>query len=218
MVHLYALTDHPARLPALDGIAQAPLASVDVDGIDAIFSEVAAGRDEASEETILAHARVVEELAAHNDAVLPARLARPYESQAALVAAVRGRSTQLHGALEHVRGCVELGVRIVRERSDPAEAPASGGDYLRGRLAAVQRADRLADELDDAVAPIARDRSRGVTATSELVLSAAYLIPGGDVERFREAVETVAGAHPELAYVCMGPWPPWSFALVDGGT
>ena len=194
------------------------LAAANVGGIDAIFSEVDAGQTEASEETILAHARVVEELATLNGAVLPARLARPYESEAVLVDAIRGRSAGLLAALEHVRGCIEMGVRVLRERSDATEADVSGGDYLRGRLAAVQSADRVADELDAAVDAITRDRSRGVTATAELVLSAAYLLPRADFESFRAAVETVAGGHPELAFVCVGPWPPYSFALVDAGS
>jgi hypothetical protein len=216
MVHLYALADRPVRLPALGGIAKAPLAAADAGGIDAIFSEVAAGQSEASDESILAHARVVEEVAALNDAVLPARLARPYASEAALVAAVRARSAKLRDALEHVRGCVELGVRVMREREGTAPPDRSGGDYLRGRLAAVHSADSIGGELDAAVDPIVRDRSRGVTATSTLVLSAAYLVPRAEVESFREAVKTVAGGHPEFGFVCVGPWPPYSFALVDG--
>jgi hypothetical protein len=217
MVHLYALADHPARLPAVGGIADAPLAAADAGGIDAIFSEVAAGRTEASDETILAHARVVEELATLNDAVLPARLARPYESEAALVDAIRGRSPKLRAALELVRDCVEMGVRVVREGSGATSGEVSGGDYLRARLASVQSADRVADELDAALDAITRDRSRGITATDELVLSAAYLLPRTEVDSFCEAVERVADGHPELAYVCVGPWPPYSFALVDGG-
>jgi hypothetical protein len=218
VVHLYALVEHPAQLPAAGGIAQAPLAAADADGIDAIFSAVEPGQAEASDETILAHAQVVEQLATLNEAVLPARLARPYEDEAALVASIRERSTRLRVALEHVRGCVEMGVRVVRDQGDATPAELSGGDYLRARLAVVQSADRIADELDLAVAAITRDRSRGVTATSELVLTSAYLLPRAEAESFREAVATVAGSHPELAFVCVGPWPAYSFALVDGGS
>ena len=216
MLHLYALADHPARLPALGGIGKSPLASAEVGGIDAIFSELALAPTEATEETILAHAQVVEELAALNEAVLPARLARPYESEAALVDAIRGRTPQLRDALEHVRGCVEMGVRVVQQRNGSDSASDSGSDYMRGRLEAIQGAKRVAHELDAAVRSVTRDSAHGVTATSELVLSAAYLLPRAEVEPFRAAVETLAGQHPDLAYVCLGPWPPYSFALVDG--
>ena len=135
-----------------------------------------------------------------------------------LVAAIGERATRLRAALEHVRGCVEMGVRVVREQGEAARAEVSGGDYLRGRLAAVRGADRIADELDAAVAGIARDRSRGVTATAELVLTSAYLLPHAEAESFRQAVATVAERHPELAFLCVGPWPPYSFVLVEGRT
>jgi len=218
VVHLYALADHPAQLAEVRGIGEATLAAADAGGIDAVFSEVGPGVTEPTDETILAHARVVDELASVNEAVLPARLARPYESRAALVAAIRERAPDLRAALDHVRGCVEMGVRVLPEQAPTAPAERSGGDYLRARLAAVRSADRIADELDTAVAAIARDRSRGVTATAELVVTAAYLLPRADADPFREAVATVAGRHPELAFVCVGPWPAYSFALVDGAT
>ena len=216
MVHLYALADHPARLPGRVGIGDAPLEAAEADGIDAVFSERAV-EAEATEETILAHARVVEELAALNDAVLPARLAAPYETEVALVDAVRRRAPQLQGALERVRGCVEMGVRVVQQANGGHRERASGRDYMRGRLAAIQSAERLADELDEAVRPVARDSARGVTATSQLVVSAAYLLPRPGVDSFRAAVAQLARQHPDLDYVCVGPWPAYSFVLVDGG-
>jgi hypothetical protein len=216
MVHLYALADHPARLPTLADATESPLAAAEVGGIDAVFGELEAAPADATEEAILAHAHVVEELAALNEALLPARLGAPYDSEDALLEAIRGRTPQLRDALEHVRGCVELGVRVVRPEVVADHASGSGSDYMRRRLAAVQDAERLAAELDDAVRDVTRDSAHGVTATSELVLSAAYLVPRAQVDRFRGAVEALADRHSDLTVVCMGPWPPYSFALVDG--
>jgi hypothetical protein len=216
MVHLYALADHPARLPRLSGLDGSALTAADADGIDAIFSEHEAGSIGATEDAVLAHARVVEEVGALNDAVLPARFPGRYETKASLVDAVRGDAPQLRVALQRVRGCAEMGVRVVRRSDGGAPSAGSGSDYMRGRLDAVRDAERLAGELDAAVRGISRDGACSVVATSELVLSAAHLVARADVERFREAVETVARAHPELAYVCVGPWAPYSFALVDG--
>src|ERR671935_1333283 len=112
MVHLYALVDHPARVPELAGIGRSALAAAAADEIDAILSEHAVLPPDPTEEAILAHAHVVEEVAALNDAVLPARFPGRYETEAALVDAVRGRAPQLRAALERVRGCVEMAVRL----------------------------------------------------------------------------------------------------------
>jgi Gas vesicle synthesis protein GvpL/GvpF len=215
MVHLYALVDHPARLPPLAGVEGAALTAAEADGVDAIFSAHEGAASPATDEAVLAHARVVEEIAAANAAVLPARFPGRYEDERALLDAVRGRAAGVREALGRVRGCVELGVRVVPqgERDEP---PTSGAEYMRARLARVRDAERVADELDDAVGPIARAGTRSVAATPELVLSAAYLVPADDADAFRAAVEEAAASHPDLVYVRVGPWPPYSFALVDG--
>jgi len=217
MVHLYALAEHPAQLPSVRGLSASPLTSATAGAIDVIFSEVDGAAADPTEAAILAHAHVVEELAKVNDAVLPARLARPYESEAALLDGIRARGVQLCGALERVRGCAEMGVRVVRKETAADEAAATGADYMRHRLDAVKLADGIADELDAAVKHLSRDATRGVTGTRELVLTAAYLVPKDETTVFRTAVDDVAGKHPELTYVCLGPWPAYSFALVEGG-
>jgi hypothetical protein len=111
-----------------------------------------------------------------------------------------------------------MGVRIVREGGGGADAFRSGREYMRHRLADVQDAQQIAADLDAAVRAVVRDGARAVTASADLVLSAAYLLPRETTDSFRATVEALAGDRPDLAYVCVGPWPPYSFALVDGQT
>jgi len=92
----------------------------------------------------------------------------------------------------------------------------SGEAYLRGRLAERHEVERLAAELDAPLVSVAREATRAVGATERLLLSAAYLVPDGDVDAFREVVERVQASHPELGIVCTGPWPPYSFATAAG--
>ena len=49
-------------------------------------------------------------------------------------------------------------------------------------------------------------------AGERLLLSAAYLVPRDGVDDFRGEVVKLERAHPDLALVCTGPWPPYSFA------
>ena len=49
-------------------------------------------------------------------------------------------------------------------------------------------------------------------AGDRLLLSAAYLVPRDGVDDFRGHVVELERAHPDLALVCSGPWPPYSFA------
>jgi hypothetical protein len=218
MVHLYALVDHPAHLPQVAGVGGAPILSAGTEGVDAVFSEGDEQTEaDALDDAVLTHARLVEAVAGLNPAVLPARFPGRYETEVALLDAIRGRAAALREALALVRGCVEVGVRVVRQTDDADRAAGSGSDYMRRRLAAVRRAEDLAGELDAAVAATVRDGARSVTASSGVVLSAAYLVPADKADSLKGAVETVAARHADLDFVCVGPWPPYSFALVDGG-
>ena len=96
--------------------------------------------------------------------------------------------------------------------------PAPGTAYLRARLtrerdlrhrrqvqlSIVRKVYRMlidhasASRLDDE--PNDRD-----------VISAAFLVPQDRLVSFRQFVDRMADAHPELALLCTGPWPAYSF-------
>jgi hypothetical protein len=216
VLYVYAFTEAPASLPDVTGIDQSPLETHAAGGLEAVVS----GHDttpSASEEAIVAHARVVEALAAANVAVLPARFGSVHKDPDALRAAIAEREPELLAALERVRGCVELGVRALAPPPERAEA-SSGAAYMHARLQERRELEGLADEVDLPLAGLAREATRTVGATERLLLSAAYLVPEDRVTGFRELVERLQAAHPELGIVCTGPWPPYSFATAEGGS
>jgi Gas vesicle synthesis protein GvpL/GvpF len=212
VLYLYAFAAAPVPAPDVVGIDGAPVRAELLDGLAAVVSEHDAV--EPSEEAVLAHARVVEAIAATNDAVLPARFGGLHRDEQALRQAVAGRR-ELVDALERVRGCVELGVRVFGDPAPPGAA-ASGAAYMRGRLERRRALDGLAQELHQPLAGLCRDSTVVVGATPRLLLTAAYLIERGQVEVFRAALETLETRHPDLGVVCTGPWPPYSFAIVEG--
>ena len=217
MLHLYALTEHPAQLVDVAGIDGSELRVAEVTpALDAVVSDVALLEGQASEAAILAHAAVVEELTAANEALLPARFSGGYPTEDALVEAIAEREPQVNQALGRVRGCVEIGLRVFNDapRAD-GRGEGSGSAYMRSRLEEVRQAERTAAELHDALAVAARESTCRVLATPQLLLSAVYLLPRGEVEPFQRAVESVERDRPGLTFVCTGPWPPYSFAMID---
>jgi Gas vesicle synthesis protein GvpL/GvpF len=215
MLYLYAFAERPTRLPDVGGIAGSELALEPVGDIDAIVSDVEADSAATSEETILEHARVVEALAEVSDAVLPARFGRGYADAESLRHAAAEHGPALRDALAHVRGAVELGVRVVTPEPQERSQPRSGREYLLARRDDQRHAERLADALHAPLERLARSATRSVASTPRLLLSAAYLVPRGDVDRFRSAVEELQREHADLTIACTGPWPPYSFALVE---
>jgi hypothetical protein len=46
-------------------------------------------------------------------------------------------------------------------------------------------------------------------------ISAAFLVPRDRLASFQANVGRIADAHPELALLCTGPWPPYSFVTAN---
>ena len=212
MIYLYAIAEELDGLPDVRGVDGTPLGRRSVEGLDLVVSEHDGAEVAASEEAVLAHARVVEALVARSEALLPARFGRGFRDDAALRDAIAGRAGSLRDALEQVRGCVEVGVRVVAAEPAPPPTAESGRAYMEARLARSEETERLAHELHEPLAALARAATRTVGATPRLLLSGAYLVEPGKLDAFRLRVGELEAEHPELTFVSTGPWPPYSFA------
>jgi hypothetical protein len=153
--------------------------------------------------------------------------------------AVRARLREWYVALTHVldrvEGCSEWSVKVLvaPEEPEPAptgtSAPASGAEYLRRKKAdAARRTDTTeaaaatARHVHDRLAAQARasrqlppqdPRLSGYQGT--MVLNAAYLVRDTESDRFAELVTALGTEHPEVVVDGRGPWPPYSFAMLE---
>jgi hypothetical protein len=162
------------------------------------FGEVVAVT-RADEPDPLRHGLAVESLLERADAVLPVRFGERFATGDELAAAVRPRLEALERQLEHVAGCVEVGIRVLPRRGSAQRA--DGSAYMRARL----HEQRDAEEVHRALAARARDSVR----TNR---DAGYLVARAEVANFSRAVERLLESHPALDVLCTGPWAPYSFA------
>jgi len=209
VIHLYGVVDGLTALPPLAGLEEAALERCRVDGLELVLSRSQTAQSaEISRDSVLRHAKVVEELMGRSAAVLPAQLGRAFRDEDELAAAVRAQAPQLERALERVRGCVEFGLRAVSSESVGELDAASGTDYMRARLEEVQRSDRLVAQLHEPLAGLAHEVTLQQHGGE---ISAAYLVAREGAEAFQDAVARLERP-PEVTVVCTGPWPPYSFA------
>jgi hypothetical protein len=184
MIHLYAFVRDVSGLDP--GLEARPFGNV----------VAVTGADEPDP---LRHGLVVEALLHRADAVLPVRFGERFANEEDLAAAVAPRLEALERQLDHVAGCVEVGVRIVPRR-EPAEAR-GGAAYMRARLSE----QLAAEEVHRALAAQARDSVQNNR-------DAGYLVSRSDVGTFSLVVERLLESHPALDVLCTGPWAPYSFA------
>jgi hypothetical protein len=196
VIDLVAITDDVAP-PA------PPLRVVRSEGLGVVCAPAEEG--EVSPEALWRREAQLEALMDERD-LLPVRYGTRVADEAAAARAIAGRRPELRAALERVRGAVELAVRV--QANEPAPAPAtaaSGRDYIAARAAHGEAAKRLHEPL----AALARESA--VQHGGEL-LRAAYLVERDAVGEFVARVRELQAAHPEVALLCTGPWPPYSFA------
>jgi hypothetical protein len=212
VIHVYAIVEGLAELPNLGGLDDATLKRLEVAGLDVVFSEVDHDVD-LREKAVLQHAAVVDALMARSDAILPGRLGPRFADVGEVEAAVNGQAESLRAALRRVGGCVELGLRVLEaEQQSAIAAPRTGSDYLRGRLEERRASLQRAFELHEPLSRLARASSTRESQTRGEVLEASYLLGADEVERFREELARLERAESDLAFICTGPWPPYTFA------
>lgn len=208
MIELYAITDHPG--PPLPDIA--PLRTVSINRLAAVCAPASAG--ELSPEALWRHEDVVEALMADRD-LLPVRYGTCLDDEAAAAHALEERYQELGGALERVRGAVELSLRVLAAQDDaepgqarPDAAAASGAEYIRSKA----RAGRTVQNVHEPLSRIARASTQRPGRVTGELLRAAYLVDRGRVDGFVERVAGLQSTSPGLRLLCTGPWPPYSFA------
>jgi hypothetical protein len=218
MIWVYAICERPdVPAPRRRGLAQAPLDGVREGELLAVISRHAQTPGEPALDALWVHERVVERLMADR-AVLPMRFGTKLPDEAALREALAARQGEFTAALERVRGRVEVGVRAMRplaavpaENAPVAPAPASGRDYIEAKLRNGRLVEREASMLHDPLSALAVETRRQPARTADELLRASYLIESAALARFRSTVERLQRAHPEIAILCTGPWPPYGF-------
>jgi hypothetical protein len=212
VIHLYAVVVGLAELPTLGGVGNARLERMGVGELELVYSESDLASRAPGDEDVLRHALVVEELMARSAAILPGRLGQRYEDTAELERSVRAESTRLAAALQQVAGCVELGLRVLEPPHTEHAALANGTAYLQAKLAEKQAAERRVLEVHEPLARLARASTRRDGALEGQLLEAAYLVPAGELDGFRDELERIEASRADLDFVFTGPWPPYSFA------
>jgi hypothetical protein len=188
---------------------------VPVDGLSVLCAP--ARREPVTREALWAREATLDALMGERT-VLPIRYGTFVADEAAIAVAVAPRCAALWARLDRVRGAVELSVRVHGD----APAPDCGVEYLArahgdapppdcgvGYLARAH-AGRSVHEPLSALA-----RAAALRPAHEL-LRAAYLVDRERVGAFVAEVERLQRERPDLAILCTGPWPPYSFAGEPG--
>ena len=209
------------------GISGAPVGLLKIDNLAVLISDTDIDVVPVTKENALAHAAVVRSLLDHTTP-LPFRFGTLVTEQQ-LRNYVSARKPALEKKLAHVRGCVEMSVKIIWEaptgkttEAPKAELQGAGTTFLaekqRELLGDEQRAKHAAEIsgwLREAVSGLTRDEQVTVWPSDRLLLSAAHLVERGNIPLYRAQIAEARKNRPELHFLVSGPWPPYSFANIE---
>jgi hypothetical protein len=215
-----------------DGSLVALVSSVDLDE----FGEEALRRNlerlDWLEKVARGHDTVVR-AAAEAAPTAPTRLATIFRDDDGVRRRLAEEGDRIRAVLDRVEGHEEWAVKVLTRIPDgptDEESPASSGtDYLRRRKEAqvshesrTQDAQAMAEQVHDALVKLSA-ASRRLPAQDPrlagyrgaMVHNAAYLVSAGLADDFAAAVGELAEEHRDVVIDVGGPWPAYSFAILD---
>src|SRR5438046_5513397 len=193
MIYVYAVIEPiDAPLPPIGGHEDRPVEIARVASVAAAYTQYAPQSIPPTRENVWRHEVAIETLM-RDRTVLPARFGTTFGELSQLETSLSHQADALAANLDRVRGCVELGLRVLWTPPTPTDGQPVNGDappagsgraYMAARLAeergdarARTDAERISRELhDDALASLAREATKRILPTQDVMMTAAYLI------------------------------------------
>jgi hypothetical protein len=186
------------------------------------------------EEVARSHDDVVRAVASRAT-VAPMRLVTIYASDTSVQGQLDDLRGKLLAALDRVEDCGEWSVKVYSTSAVPGPTAPTGEKVTSGAAYLQRKRDQAEARrtADDHVAQVAEQvyaaLSEYVTAGRRLalqdprlsgraemmILNAAYLVPHNSSEAFQATAETLSERYSDAAIEVQGPWPPYSFAMLE---
>ena len=206
------------------GISGATVRSLQIDELAVLASDFNADTIPVNRENALAHAAVVRSVL-DRTTPLPFRFGTLVTEQQ-LRSYISARKSALQTRFAHVRGCVEMSVKIIREvaveKTRAHNEITSGTSFLeekrRELLGSEQKsaeASEIQTWLHEEIEALIRDEQVTVRPSEKLVLAAAHLVERDKIGQYKGKMSTARKNRLDLHFLFSGPWPPYSFANIE---
>ena len=227
-LYAYCLAEDVHALDASSsGISGAPVRLLKIENLAVLVSDTDSDAVPVTRENALTHAAVVRSVL-DQTTPLPFRFGTLVTEQQ-LRNYISTHKPALEKKLAHVRGCIEMSVKIIYELPSGnknevpnAEPQGAGTTFLTekrrellGNEQQTKKAAEISDWLRAEVTGLTRDEQITMRPSDRLLLSAAHLIERVNVAPYRARLGEAKKNRPELHFLLSGPWPPYSFANIE---
>ena len=225
-LYAYCLVEDPDAFDASTrGISGATVRLLQIDELAVLVTDFNADTVAVTRENALDHAAVVRSVL-DRTTPLPFRFGTLVTEQQ-LRSYISARKPALQTRFAHVRGCVEMSVKIIRELSDEIKTQVrdeitTGTSFLEEKRREILGSEQKTAEareietwLHEQVGGLIRDEQVTIRPSEKLVLAAAHLVERDKIGQYKEKTAAARKNRPELHFLFSGPWPPYSFANIE---
>lgn len=206
--------DPPAE--PVSGISGARVDVLDLEGFSLLVSEFAGDTIPVTRDNVLAHAAAVRSILSKTTP-LPLRFGTVSDEQR-LRSYLASHQQALEAQLAHVRGCVEMGVKIIWNTDQPdvdSSSDGPGARFLKEKQLRAGRAREVGAWLHEQLRPLIKDEQVSLAPTEKLIIAAAHLVERDAIAKYRDQLAEARKLREELHFLVSGPWPPYSFSNID---
>jgi hypothetical protein len=225
-LYAYCLVEDPDAFDASTrGISGATVRLLQIDELAVLVTDFNADTVAVTRENALDHAAVVRSVL-DRTTPLPFRFGTLVTEQQ-LRSYISARKPALQTRFAHVRGCVEMSVKVIRELSDEIKTQSrdeitTGTSFLEEKRREILGSEQKTAEareietwLHEQVDGLIRDEQVTIRPSEKLVLAAAHLVERDKIGQYKEKTAAARKNRPELHFLFSGPWPPYSFANIE---
>lgn len=205
--------------------------------IGAVVSQISQPIQGVTENAVLEHDAVVEELMA-DFTVLPVRFQTVIEGRDNLLSMVRSYYRDFKDNMERVHNKLEFGIKVIwpadkirkniiktlkkDEQKNLDSGGSSGKRFMKEKFEKYKidkeleaEADKFIKIMDIFFSKFAVEKKTKKLKTENLLMDAVYLVEKGREGSFRDAFEHVKNARPDFKYLFSGPWPAYNFIILS---
>jgi hypothetical protein len=225
-LYAYCLVEDPDAFDASTrGISGATVRLLQIDELAVLVTDFNADTIAVTRENALDHAAVVRSVL-DRTTPLPFRFGTLVTEQQ-LRSYISARKPALQTRFAHVRGCVEMSVKVIRELSDEIKTQSrdeitTGTSFLEEKRREILGSEQKTAEareietwLHEQVGGLIRDEQVTIRPSEKLVLAAAHLVDRHKIAQYKDNTAAARKNRPELHFLFSGPWPPYSFANIE---
>lgn len=228
-LYVYCLVEDLDKLEVpVPGIAGAPVRLLKIDEFGILVSDGESDAFPLTRESAIAHDTLVRSIFDQTTS-LPFRFGSVVSEQQ-LRHYVATYKPALKKSFAHVRGCVQMDLRIIWQRSEPeADQPPENEKHgpgtaflekkrreLLGDERQVAQTTTLSNLLRKDLGGMVRDEQIALRPSKTAVLATVFhLVESVNTGGYQEIVQEIRNNRPELSIRMSGPWPPYSFANIE---